>query len=300
MSEKYGSGALLSPPDKRDYRISRCMDIPAGGADGVIPRNFECWIPKEIHDQGETASCTAFAMSTIFSCIWHKLTGEDRNFSTGYIYGNNLGDCYQGTGAYMRDVAKTVTKHGDILSALADSNDEKPEAFRWFEKIYPKFKAYSKLLVKEYVRISDASEARAFMYKYKIPLFCSLRLGDISPLSSNPDGLHAVAMYKYSFNFGFACRNSWGKNNIPNLDYRNFKIFKEVWGMVPNENISFTDVEKDRWSYDAINEAAADGIVEGFPDNTFCPDRALTREQIAVIWERMKRYMDENYRKADK
>ena len=70
--------------------------------------------------------------------------------------------------------------------------------------------------------------------------------------------------------------------------------------MVPNENISFTDVEKDRWSYDAINEAAADGIVEGFPDNTFCPDRALTREQIAVIWERMKRYMDENYRKADK
>lgn len=297
MTEQFYGGVLPSPPDERDHRIAHCMDIPVGGADTVIPRNFECWIPDRFYNQGQTASCTAFAMATIFSCIWHKLTGMDRDFSTGFIYGNNLGDFYNTPGACMRDIAKTVTKHGDIFASLADDNSEKPEAFTWFESVYPTFKHYSKMLVKEYVRIWDFADARAFMYKYQIPLFASMRIGNITPLSSDPDGLHAVVAYKYTFNFGLDCKNSWGQYNTPWITNKRFDKFEEVWGIVPNEEIKFTDVEETRWSAKAITEAATDGIIEGFPDNSFKPEEGATREQIAVIWERMKRYMDENYTK---
>lgn len=298
----YIPGALPSPSDERDYKISRCMDIPTCGVEEVIPATFECWIPSKRYNQGSTGSCTAFAMATIFSCIWHKLTGEERDFSTGYIYTNTLETDFKYRGAYMRDVVKTVHKHGDILSVIGDNNDEKPESIKWFEENYPKFKEYSKMLVDSYVRLETKQEAMAFMYKYKIPLFVSLKMGNITPFTSNKNGLHAVAAYKYGRMSGFDCKNSWG-NEIPFITKKDFDIFEEVWGIVPKENITFTDVitegEDARWSADDIMEAATDGIVEGFPDNMFRPGEPVTREQIAVIWGRMKRYMDEHYTRTD-
>lgn len=297
MNNQFFSGVLPSPLDKRDYKISRCMDMPVGGADTVVPRNFECWIPDRYYNQGQTASCTAFAMATIFSCIWHKLTGEDRDFSTGFIYGNNLGDHYNGYGACMRDVAKTVTKYGDILASVGNDNSEKPEAFEWFEKTYPKFKDYSKLLVKEYVRIWDFADARAFMYKYQIPLFVSMKMRNITPFASDPDGLHAVVAYKYTFNFGLDCKNSWGEYNCPKITNKRFDKFEEVWGIVPNEKITFSDVTNDMWCADAINKQAQKGVLQGFPDGTFKPDEPITRGQMAVLLERLDRANEEKFEK---
>ena len=292
---EYKGGALPSPPDERDFRVSSCMDMPSGSVEEAIPATFECWVPSKFYNQERTSSCTAFAMALIFSCIWHKITGEERDFSTGYIYTNTLETDWKWEGAFMRDVVKTVHKHGDILSVIGDNNDEKPDSIKWFEEHYPTFKEYSKMLVKSYVRLETKQEAMAFMYKYKIPLFVNLKMGDITPFTSDKEGLHAVAAYKYGRVSGFSCRNSWGKDNIPYITNKRFETFGEVWGIVPKEKVMFTDVDKERWSAKAIEEAAVDGIIEGFPDNSFKPEEGATREQIAAMWERMKRYMDENY-----
>ncbi|MGP6158137.1 MAG: S-layer homology domain-containing protein [Vulcanimicrobiaceae bacterium] len=40
------------------------------------------------------------------------------------------------------------------------------------------------------------------------------------------------------------------------------------------------------WAYDAINQLAADGIIEGYPDKTFKGNRPLTRYEAAVLTER--------------
>lgn len=45
----------------------------------------------------------------------------------------------------------------------------------------------------------------------------------------------------------------------------------------------FTDVEPDRWYSAAIGWAAANGIVNGYADGTFCPNDPVTREQMAAI-----------------
>jgi uncharacterized coiled-coil protein SlyX len=49
----------------------------------------------------------------------------------------------------------------------------------------------------------------------------------------------------------------------------------------------FADVPTDHWAYDAVNELAALGIFNGYPDSTFGGKRALTRYEFAVALQRM-------------
>lgn len=45
----------------------------------------------------------------------------------------------------------------------------------------------------------------------------------------------------------------------------------------------FADVPADHWAYDAINRLAKDGIVQGYDNNTFGGDKAMTRYEMAII-----------------
>ena len=50
-----------------------------------------------------------------------------------------------------------------------------------------------------------------------------------------------------------------------------------------NRTNTFTDVKEDDWFADAVEWAYAGGIVEGYPDATFGPDRAITRQEMAKM-----------------
>ena len=45
----------------------------------------------------------------------------------------------------------------------------------------------------------------------------------------------------------------------------------------------FSDVPAGHWAYDAVNELAAEGVVEGYPDGTYGGDRLMTRYEMAQI-----------------
>ncbi|MFE8696447.1 S-layer homology domain-containing protein [Cytobacillus sp. FJAT-53684] len=45
----------------------------------------------------------------------------------------------------------------------------------------------------------------------------------------------------------------------------------------------FTDVSPDQWHYSAIDAAAKAGIVGGYPDNTFLPNKEITRQEMAAM-----------------
>ena len=48
----------------------------------------------------------------------------------------------------------------------------------------------------------------------------------------------------------------------------------------------FADVPADHWAYDAIDQLAADGVIEGYYDGTFAGDKAITRYEMAQIGAR--------------
>ena len=293
---EYKNGALPSPPDERDWRVNRCMDLPAGNSlEETLPKSFSIsWTPEH-RNQEKTSSCTAFALAGIFSCIWHQLFGEDIDFSTGYLYGNRLETLYTDKGQFMRAAIKGASIHGDVKACIWDNNLEVPDAIKVFTEAYPKLKDYAHKLMPGYVRIRTEREAKAYLYKYDLPLFISVPMNKINPLSLS-DGLHAMMCTGWKHNTitkKFICLNSWGtKHAWPEIE---FDDFEEVWGVIPMAKKTFTDVTDTRWSADAIQLAADDGIIAGYPDGSFDPEGTLTREQIAVIWLRMKRYCDEHY-----
>lgn len=287
------NGALPSPPDPRDWHIERCMDMPVGSFS--FPKTFKVsWLPDYM-DQLYVNSCGPFAFAVILACIWHKHYGEDVRWSTGFTYGNRRMTEYKDEGVIMRDFIKTVTHYGNVKAALWDNNFEVPKAIQVFEAAYPLLSSYAHKLIKGYVRLRTEEEAKAHLMKYDLPLFANTQMRYINPMSKST-AYHAMAITGWIRTGEMKCRNSWGILDCPNPEIE-FDNFEEVWGIIPMEETKFTDVSSDRWSAEAIDEAVKDGIVAGFPDGTFAPDQPLTREQIAVIWSRMKRYCEENFEK---
>ena len=58
--------------------------------------------------------------------------------------------------------------------------------------------------------------------------------------------------------------------------------------------ISFTDVTDGQWYTEAVTWAANNGIVSGYGNDTFGPNDAVTREQLAVILYRYAQYKGYN------
>ena len=287
------NGVLPSPHDERDRRFYTVSDMATGAIN--FPRKYAVsWLP-DIKDQLQTNSCTAFALSYIFQCIYKKVVGEDISFSTGYLYGNRRATEYDGQGQIMRDAIKGACKYGDVFSAYWDNNLEVPEAIDLFEKNFDFLNNASKKCVKSYIRIYDVDEAKAHMYKYDLPLFVNTRMNKVNPLIKS-NGLHALICTEYTWDKFFICQNSWGENDCPHPKLR-FEDFEEIWGVVPMEETKFKDVADDRWSAGAIQTAANDGIVAGYPDGTFAPTKPLTREEMAAIWARIKIYCETHYEK---
>ncbi|MDY6044743.1 MAG: S-layer homology domain-containing protein [Peptoniphilus sp.] len=61
-------------------------------------------------------------------------------------------------------------------------------------------------------------------------------------------------------------------------------------------NKTFSDVDKEHWSYDAINRAATAGWIHGYPDGSFKPDNEIKRVEVISITNNMlDRFADENF-----
>ena len=60
-------------------------------------------------------------------------------------------------------------------------------------------------------------------------------------------------------------------------------ILARLENMASAEDAGFTDVAENDWFATAVNWAAREGIVAGFEDDSFRPNAAITREQLAAI-----------------
>ena len=47
--------------------------------------------------------------------------------------------------------------------------------------------------------------------------------------------------------------------------------------------VEYSDLAKDHWAYDAISKMSEKGILSGYPDGTFIPNKAITRAEFSKI-----------------
>lgn len=285
------NAVIPSPPDERDYRVYMAMDV---AADSEIPASFEVWQPP-IENQGSTGNCVAQSLANIMECIDHRDGLNHKDRSVGYIYGTQ-----QTSGMIPREACAAVVKDGDVYRSVWEYLDENPDCWMRRQQVSQGVKNTAKRALM-YIRLYTKAELQNFMLKYNLPVMI---IGETQYLGNSFSyGRHAVTCR------GWISREDWDKSNLsmfPYCDihytnswgtggargdgtgYVNFKNIEEILGIVPMEKVKFTDVAEGRWSKPAIDIAVDDGIMQGYPDNTFRPEQPLTREEFAAVYARMK------------
>ncbi len=82
-------------------------------------------------------------------------------------------------------------------------------------------------------------------------------------------------------------------DSISRAEY--IKVLLMVFGIeVKEHSTSFTDVSKDAWYYGYVTTANALGLVNGVNDENFAPDASITRQDMAVIIQRVLNFMNIN------
>lgn len=56
---------------------------------------------------------------------------------------------------------------------------------------------------------------------------------------------------------------------------------------VDRNDVEFTDVSEERWSYESIKTITRKGIMNGYPNEKFMPQNNISRQEMAVILQRM-------------
>ena len=280
--ENWG-GCLPSPEDERDYPCSMAMEIDENTEE--LPREFEVWT-SPVENQGTTGNCVAQALAAIVESEYHRLNSDTEEYSVGYIYGNRLKEGLpKSSGMYPRAACEAMIDYGDVTKAVFECTDEVPDVINEFEKVYAGIKDKAWCPFGEYVRLSKkkTDDIKRFIYKYRIPVLVAVDASCISPMSK---GNHAVIVYGWDWDNSLKIQNSWGKRCSKVMI--NIDDVKEAWGLVPKKK-EFTDVSKEAWYASAVEEAALDGVINGYPDGTFKPEKAVTRAELAAIYVRMKR-----------
>lgn len=54
--------------------------------------------------------------------------------------------------------------------------------------------------------------------------------------------------------------------------------------------VEFVDINGAEWFFEDLQIAVSQGYIEGYPDGTFRPDKSVTRQEVAVILQRILKY----------
>lgn len=289
-----GGGVILSPLDIRDYSIYAAMELPVGASlakDLDLPDEYEVWTPPVENQQGE--SCVAQTISAIMECVDHNLGLEHRDYSIGFIYGNRrYKNDWKSAGMIPRNACANTVEYGDVYKKVWEDEREWYYVIDAFEKIYDSIADQADKPFSKYVTMYTLDEIKAFIYKYKIPIAASFPTKEISRAAG--DGNHMVLIYGWTKDNKLKFQNSWGPF-IPRGTL-NISEMNEAKGLVPKE-IYFDDVDQDLWSVEDIELVAQKGIMLGYPDNTFMPDKQITRREAAVICGRILKEAKKSFKK---
>lgn len=286
-------GAIPSPADPRDYGLVRGMEVSGD----ELPEQFEVWTPP-VENQGRIGNCVAQSLACIMESADHQAGREHQDRSVGYIYGaSSIPDR---SGMYPRDALAAIVKDGDVYRALWECLEENPACHSKRSEVPTEIRNQA-TRAKMYIRLTTEADMKRFMLKYRLPVMVCVDVPTVyGPLFS--PGKHALVCFGWDDSRLTYLRynNSYYGDNLHLQDSQgtggrwgdgtrwvNFSDFEEVWGVIPMGEKKFSDVEPGRWSEGAIKWAAENGLLIGYEDGTFRPDKPLTREELAAVLQRL-------------
>ena len=210
MNNKYG----CNPPviDVRDYKLSKSTK------DTSLPTEYSPTTLPIVKNQGYVSSCVAHATSSILE--YHDLGIGRNTLSTNFIYGIQKKECgHEGSGMYLRDACKIVTKYGDMLESDCLGNDEVPKCWKVAEQSLEKQGTEKSIYFKaeSYFNCNSTDDIKRAIYNYG-PVLGSIKWYDTFKVNNRgvlqgdrkgDYGYHAIMIYGWNEQ-GLLCQNSWG------------------------------------------------------------------------------------------
>ena len=207
-------GVRLSPPDSRDYPVSKLVPTP-----DKLPDRFAISPLPEVYDQNGYGMCVAFSLATIKEVQVWKERGVRTRYSPGFVYANRNDEDYQGEGMVPREALKKMIKDGvctydsfPYMSLVYDLKDKLgPVWAGCFEEAKPQ-------RIKSFARLYSTADVKSALTQLGpvmicIPVYTSFYPGGDLPLPdiSREDllGFHAMTVMGWKDD-RWIVRNSWG------------------------------------------------------------------------------------------
>lgn len=277
------SGFIYESKHKEDYPV--CMAYEDSN-DIEIPENFTTSFQPPFANQ-LCGNCVAQTIANIMEVMYYNIMGRHEDFSVGFVYGNR--DKGENTGEGMTGYMACghLCRDGDIKSSLFDNPGSAPsiiEAVNEFKDACPDWKEQA-YVPKLYVRTTNADEVKRFIYKYNIPVLGIVQARRIGRVL-NGQQYHAMALYGWKSNTAIF-QNSWGEKDTRRTPEIDFDKCEEFWLIMPFKIAEFIDLSTEHWAYNDISKCVEDAILLGYPDNTFQPDKEMTRAEVAALIYRL-------------
>jgi hypothetical protein len=228
----------------------------------------------------------------------HKYTGRYEVPSTGFIYGNRAEGDINAIGMIPRQAWDGLLKVGDVFRKDFESTLEMPDIKDLVMAQMNELLSKIGIKIKAYIRLEGEYQIFDYLMDYGIPALVTIPKNG----GYHEEAAHGWDDKTYVDPWGWPAgsknwllRNSWGGDGKDSID-RSYGLI-EAWGLIPmiEDEKKFTDVLDGMWYTDAIKEAAADGVVNGYPDGTFKPDAPITRAEVAVVDIRRKRQIEKMF-----
>ena len=240
---RYTTGMIPSPPDERDYPLSKALTYASAPVQDIVVS----YIPEPI-DQGAYGICVAVTLAGLIEAAeWHQRKTKVL-ISPKFIYGNRAPTDHQGEGMQPRQALQMATRFGaprrDLLPGLATYPAAK-------QAITPAIDGEGlPNRPKGYVRLRTLQDVYDAFVALDLPvMFCmsvtesfkaTPSSGVVPPPSGKLLGGHAmrcIGIRTVNGKKRLVIQNSWGvwwgQNGLCYIDLDDGHGDVEMWGIVP-------------------------------------------------------------------
>lgn len=279
------NGARIEDTPIRMYDF----DVVCGvSANKEYPEEYEIPRNSTIKDQGDVGACVACTCAEIAEAIFGK------EMSEAWAYGKLRGETDNFSGMYTARTLDMWKSKGFVPLSDFGILKEMPEIKALVDKFPNLDEVAKKYKIGGYAAINYAMES-----KRDAAIKEALMRNDIGLVAVANDYFgtsHCIRLTGWNDKKNtYKFQNSWGTGygeggyaEIPkkDIDYI-YAVFTEEF------KLPFTDVPEDKWSYKAIKNLYFAGLINGVTETLFEPERNITREETAVIIDRLLKSIDD-------
>lgn len=265
------------------------FEMVCGASEGKeYPEEYEIPRTSTIKNQGDIGACVACTCAEVAEAIFGK------EMSEAFIYGKLRDEKDNFSGMYTTRTLDMWKSIGVVPLADFGVLKEMPEIKKLVDSFPDLSEVAKKYKIGGYAAINYANESKRDLAVKEA--LTKDGIGLIAVSSSYFGTSHCIRLTGWNDkNKTYKFQNSWGEeygdggyDEIPKseVDFI-YAVFTEEF------KLPFTDVPEDKWSYKAIKNLYFAGLINGVTETLFEPERNITREEVAVIIDRLLKSLDE-------